>query len=414
MSSLSKLKNNSLLNSFINLCVIDGINYLLPFLALPFLYRTLGPQVYGVVASAYSFFTFSVIFIDFGFGLSATREVSLNVNNKDELCKIVSSTLAAKIILLTLVLIGSVIVIECTSFREYRSVFYLMMGIPIGSCLFPVWFFQGMEKMSYMTTTTTLAKVLSFVPMFVVVRKSSDVEWVSIFYSIGFIISGIVSIIILKQRFGIHLGEYTWNRIKKTFQSSSPYFLSRVSAALYGLGNTMLIGMFCGTLMAGYYDSAQKLLTVFTAALSPLTTALYPYMIKQKNVKLFRRILYLLGLLGIIIAAVSIYWAADILTILFGSAPETTVIIFRILFLSTAFLIPSYLMGYPFLAALGHVKFTNYTVLIAGLIYLLVAIIAITTNSFTVYVAASLYVICELSVFLLRIYGVVKYKMLIN
>lgn len=412
MNLKETIRSSTLLHSFVNLCIIDGINYLLPFIALPFLYRTLGAQSYGIIASAYSFFTFAIIFIDFGFGLSATREVSLNANNKTELNRIVNSTLIAKSILLLSVLLISFVVIECSSFREYRYVFYLMFGIPIGSCFFPVWFFQGMEKMAYMTTTSTLAKLLSFVPMFILVKGPQDVEWVAVFYSAGFIISGFISLYVLRKKFGIKLLKPRKEYISQSFATSTPYFLSRVSASLYSVGNTILIGLLCGTLMAGYYDSAQKLLAVFTATLSPLTTALYPYMIKRHNIRLFKKILWCLALLGLTISIVCIFSAPSILRLLFGEAPDTTVTVFRILFLSTAFLIPCYLLGYPYLAALGHVKFTNVTVIIAGAIYLLSTGIIVALDKFSVFFAAIIYVACEFAVFVMRIYGVIKYKLL--
>ena len=79
-----------------------------------------------------------------------------------------------------------------------------------------------------------------------------------------------------------------------------------------------------------------------------------------------------------------------------------------------AFVVPSYLLGYPFLAALGHTKYTNTTVIIAGAFYLLFAAIGTVSDWFTIYYAAMLYLGCEFLVFLFRIYGVVKYKIFSN
>lgn len=410
MDIKGKIQNNTLLNSFINLVIIDGINYLLPFLALPFLYRTLGAETYGMVASAYSFLTFSNIVIDFGFGLSATREISLNIDNRQALFKIVSSTYMAKLCILCFVLISLIFITENSSFKEFDTVIYLMMGIPIGHCLFPVWYFQGIEKMAYLTTTTTTAKLLSFVPMFIFVKGPNDVNLVSIFYSCGFIFSGIISIAILRRKFDVHFVKVTCKDVISSFISSSPYFLSRVSAALYGVLNTVILGMTCSTLMVGYYDSAQKIITVFTASLAPLTTALYPYMIKRKNIALFKKLLMCLSGLGIVVCISCSIFAAPILNLLFGESQEMTVLLLRILLILTAFVIPSYLCGYPLLAALGHTKFTNGTVIIAGIVYLLLAGLAVATGRFNAIVAASLYVLSEFLVFVLRIYGVIKYK----
>ena len=406
------IKQSNLLHNVLNLFVIEGLNFLLPFIALPFLYRVLGVEKYGVIASAYSFYIFANIVIDYGFNLSATREISLNVDKKEELNKVVSSTIVSKMLLLFITIAVCCFIIELSSFREYRIVFYLMMGIPIGNCFFPVWFFQGIEKMAYITTTTSLAKLLSFIPMFIIVRNESDIVWVSVFYSLGFITSGMVSMYILIKRFDIRFVPVRMVGVIQTIKNSSPYFLSRISAAFNGVGNTILIGLKCGSLMAGYYDSAQKIVVAFSTALNPLVTALYPYMIKRRNVVLFRKILIILSMIGLIISLIAAWQAPVILKLLFGEACSETVTILRILLISTSFVVPNYLFGYPLLAAMGHTKYTNYTVILAGILYILVISAAIIFNKFNAVFVASVFVGFEFVVFILRIVGVIRYKTL--
>jgi len=286
----------------------------------------------------------------------------------------------------------------------------MMSGISIGTCFFPVWFFQGKEKMGYMTFTTTLSKLLSFIPMFFVVRGPEDAIWVSVFYSIGYISASVCCICLLKKRFSIHFVKVSFNDIKRNLQDSAPYFMSRLSASLYGVGNTALLGMICGPVMAGYYDISQKIVSAFTTLISPFVTALYPYMIKSRNVKVFKKIISVGAAFGVLCFVVSTILAPFLLDILFAESNEITILTFRILCLCIAFVIPSYLLGYPFLAALGHTKFTNITVIIAGIIYIVLALTGFASNLFNIYYAASIYVFCEFFVFLSRIYGVNKYK----
>lgn len=410
---INLLKKSTLVHNILNLFVIEGINHLLPFLALPFLYRVLGASDYGVVASAYSFFMMINLVVDFGFNLSATREVSINRDNRAALNKIVSDTISSRLLLFILALVISVLVIENTNFRENRLVFYLMIGIPLGNCFFPIWFFQGMEKMAYITTTTTLAKLLSFLPMFLIVRSPSDILWVSIFYSLGFIFSGIVAIIILRRKFGIEIRLFNNIRsVTKTIGSSSPYFLSRISASFYGTGNTILLGIFCSSLLVGYYDSAHKIILAYSAAMTPFQTALFPYMIKNRNVKVFVKVVSLLTGIGIIFSIVMFLFTPEVLILLFGEASDITVDILRIMLIYTLVKAPSSLMGYPLLAALGHTKYTNYTVVISGMLYVVATAIVCLLGKFTIYYAAVIYVMCECLVFVMRVIGVIHYKSL--
>lgn len=405
-------KEKTLLVNIFDLFVIQGLNYLLPFIALPFLFRTLGATVYGVVATSYSFYMFCNIIIDFGYNLSATREISMHIDSNEEIDKIISTTLASKAIITIICLLGASVVIQSIpNYREYNYVFYLMMGIPIANCFFPIWYFQGVEKMGYMTLTTTLAKILSFVPMFILVRSENDVSLVAIFYSLGYILSSIVSIVLLRIRFKVRFVRTTIKEIWISLNNSAPFFLSRISASLYSLGNTLVLSATCGTQMAGFYDVAQKLIEAFNGLIAPITQALYPYMIKTKNVLIFKKFLYGGALIGFIAFIVCMIGGDFILKLLFGDVGDYTIDAFKVLSFCLLFIIPNYLMGYPFLAAMGHVKYTNYTVILAGFYYIITMFILMVGNMVTIINVATIYVSCQLIVLLARLYGINIYKL---
>ena len=405
-------KEKTLFVNIFNLFVIQGLNYLLPFIALPFLFRTLGATVYGVVATAYSFYIFCNILIDFGYNLSATREISIHIDSKEEIDRIVSTTLASKTLITVVCLLGSIIIIQSVpNYREYNYVFYLMMGIPIANCFFPIWYFQGVEKMGYMTLTTTLAKVLSFIPMFILIRSEKDVSLVAILYSLGYILSSIISIVLLKVKFGVCFVQVSFRLILSSLKNSAPFFLSRISASLYSIGNTLVLSATCGTQMAGYYDIAQKLIDAFNGLIAPVSQALYPYMIKTKNVQIFKKFLIGGAIIGFSAFIISLIGGKFILHLVFGEIGEYTIEAFTILSFCLLFLIPNYLMGYSFLAAMGYVKYTNYTVIIAGIFYLCVMPTLVLCGLVNVVSVAIVYMSCHLIVLLFRIYGIHKYKL---
>ena len=60
------------------LYAVQGLNYVLPLLMLPYLLRVLGPQSYGIIIFTQSLARYAVIVTDFGFTLTATRAISIS------------------------------------------------------------------------------------------------------------------------------------------------------------------------------------------------------------------------------------------------------------------------------------------------------------------------------------------------
>lgn len=67
-----------LISNFFSLSSIEMANYLFPLITVPYLVRVLGPGKYGLVAFAMAFVQYFVMFTDYGFNLTATRNISVS------------------------------------------------------------------------------------------------------------------------------------------------------------------------------------------------------------------------------------------------------------------------------------------------------------------------------------------------
>ena len=197
------LLNKNVLKNFFSLSVLQAFNYILPLLVLPYLIRTIGLNYFGVLMFSQSIINYFIIIVDYGFNLSATREVSIHRNEKNKLIEIYTSVTGIKLILFA---ISSLFLSLLFMFDEIRNYYYIYVSfylMVLGQIFFPVWFFQGIEKMEFITLINVITKTFCMLLVFVLILDSNDFWIYPVLVSLGFILSGIYSIFILKIKFGI-------------------------------------------------------------------------------------------------------------------------------------------------------------------------------------------------------------------
>ena len=405
----SKLKSPMAIN-FISLALLQGVNYLLPLLSFPFLFRVLGVERWGLVTFGYSLMQYFVMFTDFGFNLSATKYISEHRNDLQKINSYLNSAMIGRFILCGISLAILLALISYFDKFSTESIFYLLyFGIILGNVMFPMWFFQGMENMKYITVFNIVAKSLSFIPFFIFIRKPEDYIYVPIFYSIGFVLAGIVSLFIVYFKMGMKWYFTSISQISSSLKDSSAYFLARASTSLFTTSNSFLLGLVCGNTMVGYYSAAEKLYQAYNQLLSPFTGVLFPHIAKSRDVLFFKKIFYRITFTNLFCVAAALLLASYVLDIVYGTADPNILEVFRILVTACFVTIPSMLLGYPFLAAMGHPLYTNYTVMTTSMVHITGLAILYVCGMIAPITVAMMVVVSETLLFLFRIWGIRRF-----
>ena len=105
--------------------------------------------------------------------------------------------------------------------------------------------------------------------------------------------------------------------------------------------------------------------------MSPISDSIYPYMIKQKNFRLVKKIILILEPLILVCCAVLWIIAEPIVRFVCGQGYENAVPMLRAMIPIIAITLPAYLFGYPVLGALNQTKWANWSVVISALFHII-------------------------------------------
>lgn len=149
----------------------------LPFVSIPYLARILGPTAWGRVAFVQAFSEMLVLLIEFGFTLSATREIARSRDSREDCADIMAGVLGAQGVLALVALLAAAAAYLLTPELQADSrlvpagiLYALAQGFA------PLWFFQGIERMTVAALLEVVGKVLGLVGIFLFIHSPAD-DW---------------------------------------------------------------------------------------------------------------------------------------------------------------------------------------------------------------------------------------------
>lgn len=261
-----------------SLYILQGANYLLPLVTLPYLVRVLGPDKYGLIAFTMAFVAYFTVFVDYGFNLTATRDIARCRDNPARVSEIFSTVMLIKLSLMAsgFVFMSIIVLIWPVLRQEWAlcSVAYLAVT---GSVLFPVWFFQGMEEMRSITKISIAARLLVVLAIFSLVRDEGDYILAAGLQASTTVIAGIVSLYIILARADISLLVPGIGQIRQQMADGFHVFASSAAITLYTNSNIFILGLLTNTVIVGYFSAADQIMRAAQGLLTPISQAIYPH-----------------------------------------------------------------------------------------------------------------------------------------
>lgn len=376
-------KNKTVLENIGALSILNALNMALPLVSIPYLIATIGSANYGAYSISYTILMYALLVGSFGFGYTSTKEIAQHRDNIQYVSRVFYSTIAARFILslfASIVLLFIVIFL----FPQYFLLYLFGLGIVFGDILNPVWLFQGMENMKYMTIVNVLSKVIFTLLIFIYIRQPDDYIYITLLNSAGFVVAGIISFILAIRIFKIRYSSIRVKDVCSQIKEASVVFYSSAFINLYNNSFVFIMGLFLSESSIGIYAAVEKIIKAAKSVVEPISTALFPHVAKsfvgrstRENVKLLFGYTKTLALPLLLISLGLIVFAPLVCNIFLKSIAEESIKLIRLM--SPLVIVGglNYMLGIVGLINLGEQKAWFRILLVSSISSVLVLLIGV-------------------------------------
>ncbi|MCH3958709.1 MAG: oligosaccharide flippase family protein, partial [Selenomonas sp.] len=224
-------------------------------------------------------------------------------------------------------------------FIKYIDVVLLLCVFPslLGNVLFPIWYYQGVQQMKFITWFNIIARAISVVGIFALVNNTSDYYLAAFLQAITPLLAGIISLVILmithRELFCLPL----WSDISDKYSEGWEIFISTIFINLYTNSNIVILRILTNDTCVGYYSAANKIIEVLKGAMMPISNAIFPHVsvLVQKSQKeaiiFLRKAVRIIGGVSFVLSGSMFLMADFVVQLIMGGAYTDSVQILRII-----------------------------------------------------------------------------------
>ena len=340
--------------------------------------RVLGPEKMGAIVFSQSVMVYLVLISSYGFNLTAPR--ALASSDSSDYAHIFSLYMYGSIFLgvvSTIVLILGGILYQYFGHDLDLPLYIATYTAVIGNIIFPIWFFQGIQEMRYITILNLIGRFICLFGIFILVKGPNDYVLAALFQSCTPCIAGIISLIILTRRFTSLWTIPSFGSLLKIYKEGWLIFLSTITINLYTTTSIIILGTLTNHTVVGYYSAADKLLGC--RMVSAVNDAVYPHvniLLKKsytQGIIFLKKQLYIYILFGFCGGLILLLWGDKILLPLLGESYYDSIILFKIMSFIPMIVAMSNVLGYETMLSL-HMESIYSKILISAAIVSLIII----------------------------------------
>lgn len=287
--------------------------------------RYLGVNDYGILSFAISFTVLLGMGTDIGMSTFTTREIS---KDKSTTHKFINNVIPFKILLSICLFIATALILILLGYNKLTIEVALIISIEtIFICMikFIGGVFQAYENQKINSIGEMIAGILLLIFTLIVIMLDLGLIGVAMSYALAYLIFLVYMALNMNKSFGIPKFEFDFKFWKDIAIKSIPFGLSIFFYTVYFSIDVVMIQFLSGDYATGIYNSAYKVVSVFTAfyviyqyVIFPLMSKLYTEDTNMLKISFEQSFKYSLLILLPIIVGVYFY-SPYLITLIYGS-----------------------------------------------------------------------------------------------
>ncbi|HMP92181.1 MAG TPA: oligosaccharide flippase family protein [Phnomibacter sp.] len=329
----------NLIKNIASLSLFQMLHYLIPLIVLPYVIRVLGPEKYGLVNIAQSLAWYFVLFVAYGFEISASRKIALVQQYPQQLQQLFQQYFYSKVVLLGIAaFVYFVIITAVAPFRSQwllYSIFFLMIA---GYALFPNWFYLGIQKYQRLITIYTLVRALSIVGIFLLVKSPAHYEGYAWLLCGSQLLAGIISLWMAIRQFKLTLQWPGLSCIRSILFEAYPTFIITVIGGIMSSTFILILGLVATDAETGYFAAGVRIVqAAIGVSLIPISQIFLPKIALHfnqsypKGVQSLRQSVIIFSVVGIMVGLIQFLLAPLICYWVLGSQFNASIGVLRVL-----------------------------------------------------------------------------------
>lgn len=244
-----------------------------PLLTAPYVSRVLGANGVGAYSYYHSIAIYFVYFAMLGLLNYGNRTIAKVRDDKKHLNQTFSEIYTLQLIT-SLVVLFVYILFSFFIVKENKLIAIILI-IHVISAVFDVsWLFFGLEEFKITSTMQMIIKVATFILIFLAVKNNTDLWKYAVIMSMGYLISALSLWGLVWKR--VSLVRINLHDLFKHLKPCLILFIPIIATSIYRQMDKIMVGSFSGMLQVGYYENAEKMISISLGVISAFSAVFMP------------------------------------------------------------------------------------------------------------------------------------------